>query len=101
MLLFAFSVQLFHLQLSCNCKTVLELQKPYLWSPNAEHMAILRGDDLSPTAMDAYELVKSFVPAEIPEVRPLLQGLAIPLAMFVGGCCPIYIGPASILPAVL
>lgn len=45
-------------------------------------MAILRGDDLSPTAMDAYELVKSFVPAEIPEVRTLLQGLAIPLAMF-------------------
>lgn len=64
-------------------------------------MAILRGDDLSPTAMDAYELVKSFVPAEIPEVRPLLQGLTLPLAIFMGGCYPIYVGLASILPAVL
>ena len=55
--------------------TFLALQRPYLWSPPAEQMQILKGDDLSPTALDAYELVKSFVPPVIPEVRQLLQGL--------------------------
>lgn len=56
-------------------KNCFALQRPYLWAPHAEQMEILRGDDLSPTALDAYELVKTFVPPVIPEVRSLLHCL--------------------------
>ena len=66
-------------------KTCFALQRPYLWAPPAEQMQTLRGDDLSPTALDAYELVKTFVPPVIPEVRSLLHCLGIIMATCVDG----------------